>query len=166
MTLIDGIGKTTTIPCAYCFSNLFSGNKCVDARNLSLPATTLLRNCYSNLLNGCSELIYPPQILPATTLATYCYTNFFMNDTKLIESPILPAPALLEQSYYGMFYGCSALKKITCYATTGINTNKSTESWVYGAPTGNTGNFYKASSVSWPSGVNGIPTGWTIHTSL
>ncbi len=39
------------------------------------------------------------------------------------------------------------------------------ENWCYGISNRN-GDFYKASSASWSSGANGIPTGWTVHTSL
>lgn len=174
MTLIDKIGETTTIPNAYCFFRLFSNDaatavipnksKIVSAKNLSLPATKLKRNCYNNMFNDNDELLYAPTILPATTLTTACYSNMFMRDYKLLESPILPATTLVDQCYYGMFYNCSVLNKVTCYATSGINTNDSTKSWLQNVSA--TGDFYKASGSSWPSGIAGIPSGWTVHTSL
>ena len=59
-----------------------------------------------------------------------------------------------------MFHGCSKLNSITCLAEGDIQYSKATESWTYGvAPTGT---FYKHPDATWISGVNGIPSGWTI----
>lgn len=178
MTLIDKVGETTTIPCAYCFLRLFSNDgggttipnksKMVSAKYLEMPATTITRNCYNNMFNNNDELLYPPQILPATTLYRSCYQNMFMRDYKLLEGPILPAATLVQECYANLFYNCSALKKITCYATSGMGSGTSgtsgTGNWVLNVPAG--GDFYKASSASWPTGTAGIPSGWTVHTSL
>lgn len=172
MTLIDKTGQTTTIPNAYCFSNLFSpelttqganNGKVVSAINLKLPATTLQYDCYRNLFNGNQIMTTPPQILPAMTLTDYCYANIFLRCSNLLEGPILPAQALTTRCYDNLFNGCAALKKIVCYAISGINSTN-TGNWVLGVAS--TGDFYKGANVSWPRGAYGIPSGWTVHTSL
>jgi len=60
--------------------------------------------------------------------------------------------------YRYMFNGCFKLSYIKCLATTGINENNSTTNWVYGVAS--TGTFIKDVNVTWPTGNNGIPTGW------
>ena len=57
-----------------------------------------------------------------------------------------------------MFYNCSKLNSITCYATTNITTTN-LNNWVRGVS--GTGTF-RSSSSSWPTGDSGIPTGWSI----
>jgi len=37
--------------------------------------------------------------------------------------------------------------------------------WVDGVPTGASGTFVKKSGVSWPTGISGIPSGWTVQQS-
>lgn len=62
-----------------------------------------------------------------------------------------------------MFNGCSSLNNITMLATD-ISAQGCLGKWVGGvAPTGT---FTKAASMtSLPTGVNGIPSGWTITTA-
>jgi len=63
-----------------------------------------------------------------------------------------------------MFNGCSSLSSVTCLATSGINnTNHSTTWWLENAGTQATGTktFTAAPSATWPSGTDGIPSGWT-----
>ena len=60
-----------------------------------------------------------------------------------------------------MFNGCSNLKYITCLASQGFESEGCTSNWVSGVAS--LGTFTKASSVSWPSGPNGIPSGWSVQ---
>jgi len=108
----------------------------------------------TNLVDA-SELL-----LPATTLASYCYYAMFNGCTSLSQAPALPATTLTRSCYYRMFKNCTSLNEVTCYATSGINENYSTIEWLDGVSS--TGTFYKAAGVIWPSGVNGIPSGWTV----
>ena len=62
-----------------------------------------------------------------------------------------------------MFTDCSSLTYIKCLATSGINTSSSTTNWTSGIGYG--GTFVKAQSATWPSGVNGIPSSWTIQNA-
>jgi len=57
-----------------------------------------------------------------------------------------------------MFNGCTNLNYIKCLATTGINENNSTTNWVQNVSS--TGTFVKDTNATWPTGNNGIPTGW------
>jgi hypothetical protein len=86
------------------------------------------------MFQGCTSLTTAPS-LHATTLANYCYSN--------------------------MFNGCTSLNSIKCLATD-ISADECTEDWVYGVSA--SGTFTKAESMSsWTTGINGIPSGWTVQ---
>ena len=86
-------------------SGLFNDTPVVSARNLALPATTLIRDAYCFLFGSCAHLEYAP-MLPATTMAETCYRWMFDDCTSLTIAPTLPATTLAEGCYHGMFSGC------------------------------------------------------------
>ena len=60
-----------------------------------------------------------------------------------------------------MFYNCTSLSSIKCLATD-ISASYCTQNWVNGVAA--TGTFIKDPNMSsWPIGVSGIPSGWTIQ---
>ena len=127
-----------------------------------LPATTLKQGCYCNMFSRCTSLVTPP-VISATTVASACCYNMFYSGTSLTTttSYMLPARTLLPDCYRQMFYYCSKVDKITCLATSNINTKNSTNNWVKGVKS--SGTFTRANaSVSWPSGNNGRPSSWTL----
>ena len=150
----------------YKFAYLFS--KCyqlVDASNLVMPVNTA-ENCYKSMFNGCTSLTTAPE-LPATTLADQCYYSMFNGCTSLTTAPELPATTLVRSCYASMFYGCSNLNYIKAMFTTDPNLNigrsKPCASWVYGVHS--VGTFVKNSAATWTlTGVNGIPSGWSVET--
>ena len=170
---------------SYNFGEIFNDYILISASELLLPATTLANGCYRYMFDGCTSLTTAPA-LPATTLASYCYSSMFWGCTSLTTAPALPAttlavgcysgmfgfcpalttaPALpattLAQSCYSsMFHGCTSLSNVTCHATSGIDTNYSTLYWLKNVSS--TGTFTKAAGVTWPTGENGIPEGWTV----
>ena len=107
MSLVDKSCNTKTIPCNYCFYELFSGN-----RNLTsapkLPATTLAIECYENMFKDCTGLTEAPA-LPATSLSHACYSNMFSGCTGLVNAPELATTTLAEGCYRSMFQGCTGL---------------------------------------------------------
>jgi len=142
-----------------CYQQMFSGCTALTTAPV-LPATTLANNCYQQMFNGCTALT-TVQELPATTLATYCYGNMFYGCTNLTTAPELPATTLVSNCYYRMFYNCSRLNYIKAMFTTDPSTLY-TSSWVYGVAS--SGTFVKNSAASWNvTGVNGIPSGWTVQ---
>ena len=94
----------------YLFSDYDEENECniVNAKSLSLPATTLRNACYISMFNGCTSLTTAPE-LPATTLAQTCYNNMFSGCTSLTTAPELPATTLTDYCYQSMFGGCTSL---------------------------------------------------------
>lgn len=147
------------------FMNLFSGcTSVINASGMTLPATTLSTQCYCNMFNRAVNLATPPSVSAATALTTGCYQNMFYNSPsntsfRVEESYFLPAQTLVSNCYAQMFYGCSKFDKVTCLATSGINKNNSTSSWL--ASTSSIGTFTRAAGVSWPSGSNGRKS-WTL----
>ena len=158
------IGQTTLIyDCQFLY--LFSDYNeelptlLVSAENLYLPATTLTEYCYDEMFQCCYTLVTAPK-LPATTLAPWCYDYMFEGCTSLTTAPVLPATTLADNCYNQMFNSCSSLNSITCLATN-ISASGCTFSWVNGVAS--SGTFTKAASTSWTTGVNGIPSGWTVQ---
>ena len=110
----DDFKGETTIEEDATFCRLFSdtdeGKTCgvVNAKELSLPATTLANNCYENMFYYCTSLTSAPE-LPATTLASSCYFGMFYGCTGLTTAPELPATTLVFGCYRSMFEGCTSL---------------------------------------------------------
>ena len=85
----------------------------------------------------------------------------FYNCTSLVTAPELHATTLYRNCYCYMFRGCSNLNNITMLATD-ISATDCLYNWVSGVAS--TGTFTKAASMtSLPSGVDGIPSGWTVQ---
>ena len=167
-----------------CYSYMFAG--CTGLTTApALPATTLAENCYNYMFNDCTSLTTAPA-LPATTLANYCYSSMFYGCTGLTTAPALPATTLSDHCYYGMFRSCSSLTiapelpattlASSCYQSMflycsklnyikmlaiDISADYCLNSWVSGVAS--TGTFVKHSDMtSLPTGVSGIPSGWTV----
>lgn len=153
-------GQTSLEGKNYTFSYLFgSCSTLQSAENLILPATTLATYCYSRMFYGCSSLTTPPE-LPATSLATRCYQSMFNGCSSLTTAPELPATTLANYCYINMFYNCASLSSVTCLATD-ISATDCSKEWLYNVSS--TGTFTKAASMAnWPTGYNGIPSGWTV----
>lgn len=144
-----------------CYAVMFNG--CTSLTTApELPATILSNSCYSTMFSGCKSLTTTP-VLPATNLADYCYASMFFSCTSLTTAPTLPATTLSDNCYYQMFYGCTKLNYIKCLATN-ISAYNCTYNWVNGVAA--TGTFVKAADMTgWTTGIEGIPTGWTVQNA-
>ena len=107
MSLIDGEGLTTTIPCDYCFTYLFSHCNILTAPEL--PATTLTKCCYEGMFAYTPKLRHAPE-LPATEVTEGCYRSMFESNL-LYEAPELPATVMKDRCYHSMFAGCDSMRK-------------------------------------------------------
>ena len=86
----------------------------------------------------------------------------FEGCTSLTSAPELPATTLTNYCYQAMFRNCTSLNYIKCLATN-ISATYSHQNWVSGVQT-TSGTFVKAPSMSsWSTGVDGIPTNWTVQ---
>ena len=147
-----------------CYASMFQGCRSLTTVPSNyLPVTTLAEGCYRNMFFGCTSLTIAPS-LPATALADNCYLYMFYNCTSLTTAPSLPATTLAYGCYQYMFQNCSSLNRIECNADTYYSSSTAaTGYWVVGVAA--SGKFIKNSSNTWwTTGVNGIPTGWTVGT--
>ena len=142
-----------------CCYNMFRGcSNLSDVSTISLPANQMYEDCYREMFRLCSSLTTVDSgLLPATNLARYCYTQMF-NESGITRAPDLPATTLTTECYRGMFLKCYSLTYVKCLAQTGISGN--TIQWV--KDTNGSGTFVKYTGVSWTTGENGIPSGWTV----
>ena len=172
----------------HALQGFFEGSNIINAENLILPFTTLTTECYAYMFFGCSLLKKAPKLsatilaencyknmfyncssletaptLSVTTLATGCYAGMFHGCKSLVTAPALLATTLVSNCYQYMFENCSKLNYIKALFTTTPSTSY-TQNWVSGVAS--SGTFVKNSSASWTTtGVNGIPSGWTIQTA-
>lgn len=124
-----------------------------------------ISNCLDHLFEGCTGLTSAENlILPATTLVNYCYASMFKGCTSLTTAPELPALSLSSEGVYSsMFEGCTSLTYIKCLATS-FDARYETSSWTRYVSA--SGTFVKNSSMSnWTTGIDGIPSGWTIQNA-
>ena len=161
-SLITAPELPATILAERCYQYMFNG--CTSLTTApELPATTLASRCYTYMFYRCTSLTTVPTVLPATTLAERCYQFMFQDCTSLTTAPELPATTLTNYCYYQMFRDCTSLNYIKAMFTTTPSTNY-TGNWVSGVAA--TGTFVKNSAATWDvSGVNGVPSGWTIETA-
>lgn len=122
--------------------------------NESIPTRT-----FSGLFVGCTTLLSMPD-MPSTDLGYECYMNTYRNCSSLIRTTYLPCSLPYSgKEYYRMFMGCSSLKEVRVALET-VTISSLTE-WLSGVAV--SGDFYCPSTLTIPTGVSGIPSGWTRH---
>ena len=84
----------------------------------------------------------------------------FKGCTSLTTAPELSAPTLVEGCYTSMFSGCTNLNYVKCLATD-ISADYCTVSWLDGVAA--SGTLVKPKMTDYPTGISGIPAGWTIE---
>ena len=144
--------------CEYMFSGCTG---LIDAGDLVLPALSLHQDSYFGMFQTCPNLTKAPKLY-ATSLGNQCYGQMFAGCTSLETAPEIGNPSFgnPNQQFVNMFTNCSSLNYIKCLETNTSDTLHTFMQWVDGvAPTGI---FIKAQGVNWPTGNNGIPTGWTV----
>ena len=173
-----------------CYASMFS--QCSGLTSApSLPATTLAKQCYQRMFENCTSLTTGPALLaiqmeeycyaymfsgcknltsvsqnklPALSLARYCYYYMFNGCTHLVNAPdILSEETLVYTNHQGcfsrMFYE-SGVRYVKCLANPSSSSSYSS-SWLYRASS--SGTFVKKSTASWPTGIDGIPSNWTVQ---
>lgn len=163
---VDGTDKNSL-----CYQMFYqcNGLTSLTGKKLFSSSTLMTPFCFEDMFSECRYLAsVPTDFLPATSVAASCYRGMFQS-TLITQSPDLPASTLASECYRYMFNGCSQLTHIKCLATTNIG-NGYTTNWVGNNKTGgNVPNtidciFVTAdeAATSWPEGVNGILSNWTI----
>lgn len=146
----------------YAFSYMFIGCTSLTKAMKEINTTTISRYGCSDMFRGCSSLIEAPR-LPAESCYAYAYTRMFLGCTSLIKAPDLP---ILYPGYYAyvqMFKDCSSLRYIRAMLMSIETEGYPTTGWLSGVAS--EGTFVKNKNATWNvTGVNGVPTGWTVIT--
>ena len=146
----------------FCFCFLFNSSQTLITAPL-FPSITVAPSCYRSTFYNCTALTLPANfLLPATTLYNSCYMAMFRGCVSLIlpDTFILPATTLVEKCYYNMFYECLSVDKIITNMTD-ISSNNCLSEWLYRVSPN--GDFYCSAELTIPTGISGIPGGWTRH---
>lgn len=151
-----------------CYCGMFQNCKTLTSIPSELTSNLTSFNgwqTYMDMFNGCTNLTgkLPAGLLPAETAASYCYQRMF-KDTGITG---MEDGAMALKTFAGsgccseMFAGCKNLASVYCVATNPSTTY--TYTWLNGAGTDVQGEktFTQKTGVTWPSGVSGIPEGWT-----
>lgn len=130
----------------------------------SKTSPTQKSRLFSGMFYGSSNLVSAkdleiPDIPQTTSSNSHICAYMFQNCTSLTTSPTLQFKSLMTNHFLRAFQGCSQLSSITMLATS-VSANNCLYSWTNGVAA--SGTFTKASGVTIPSGVNGIPNGWTV----
>jgi hypothetical protein len=93
--------------------------------------------------------------------------SMFYGCSSLTKSPDLPATTFTKNvtnnCYIQMFMNCTSLNSIKAMFISKPESTY-TKDWVKSVAS--TGTFVKNSAATWNvSGVNGVPTGWTVETA-
>lgn len=173
------------LTCTYqCYNGMFRG--CTNlAHGPELPATTYIGGgCYASMFEGCVNLEEAPDInlvdLSNSNTGNaksgifnrmFCMSRTTTVTAKMTKAPIIRASTIFsgknlsgstdDPNMNEMFKGNGSLTEVTCLATSFVSDTIPTKNWLLNVSP--TGTFYKHPDMNdWPTGVDGIPSGWTV----
>lgn len=118
-------------------------------------ASCMFQECPSLVSCGDLELI-------KATASNYAFERMFYYCTSLVKSPKITYRLSGATDTVGtiskFFEGCSSLSEIEFYTPEISSVNPTNFSNGVSA----TGTFKKSAETTWPIGINGVPTGWTV----
>lgn len=143
----------------YCFKGCTSLVNAPQFNNIKTAERTSFGHCFS----GCTSLKNPPQFSSLEEAKNACFYYCFEGCTSLLNTPTFPN--LTNVTYYDELYtfkycfqGCTKLQVIYAPNITTWDEN-AFYNWVNGVAS--TGVLFKSETLEIPTGVNGIPDGWT-----
>lgn len=154
------------------FGSMFKDNtNLISAGNLVFSMKQVCDSAFTSMFYGCTSLVDFPQFADDMICWKNPFTDMFNGCTSLKKvekfSPIFAYRISNNGSNYyctRMFYGCTSLNYIKCLMNNPYESGTSElfnmDSWLYGVS--QTGTFVKKYGIYWPTGINGIPSGWTI----
>ena len=132
-----------------------------DASQVNITVASVPQNGLYYTFLGCSSLLDAPSVLIRGVSGSDALNAMFWNCSSMVNASQvrLEATKLGVNSYRSLYSGCSALQSATMLATDFSAAGCMFE-WMKGAPAG--GTLTIKSGVTLPSGVSGVPTGWTV----
>lgn len=143
------------------------GGNLMSLVNYADIAMNIPQFCFYNLFKNNSNLRFSDELILSDKVSRYCYYNTFRGCNLLISAPVIKSPTAVVGCYYNMFYECRNLNSITTYYSgSGYPSSGGPfDNWLYNTRT--TGDFYNlGGGVFLTDSESGIPSGWTVHTSL
>lgn len=116
--------------------------------------------CLTSIFNDCSKLLTMPELSGITEYGPSALRSAFLSCTSLEETTILPDAIPEQRALQGIFAYCNKLKVVRTNMTD-ISSSNFIASWLEGVAA--TGDFYCPAELTIPTGMNGIPSGWTRH---
>lgn len=147
-----------------CYGYCFNG--CVNMT--SAPVIKLdtywsgktINSMMTNMFNGCSSLT-SIDLSNVQFMGKFAASNMF-NGCSNLRGPVIINTQASNGWAGNMFKDCSSLDDIRYLGSNWTSGNA--QDWVSGVAA--TGDFYNLGGATLPTGTNGIPSGWTTHTSL
>lgn len=124
-----------------------------EFRNDSANAFIALFRNETNLVDA-SSLQLNAEFVPAAA-----YDTMFAHCENLESAPIIKGQTFSNGSCNVLFIDCVKINRIECHATNPASGQFF--QWVHNVSVN--GVFVKKRGVSWPSGISGIPSGWTVE---
>lgn len=162
-----------------CYNGTFRG--CTNlAHGPQLPTVTPENSCFASMFEGCVNLEEAPEInidldqqdekkIGGALNRMFCMSRTTTVTAKMTKSPVIRSSRIpngksmnnnANDALNEMFKGNGSLVEVTCLATS-LGNRPPTMNWLLNVSP--TGTFYKAAGMNdWPTGVNGIPSGWTV----
>lgn len=161
-SLIDKTINVTTPP-TWGFGYLFRNTNIVEADKKLLSGFSLLNGgCFFHLFEKCKYLTQAPD-LPWKTLEGECFNGMFNGCTSLTTAPYIGATVLRGyKPFISMFNGCSSLSYVKCLISNPQEVHFS--NWLRNVSP--TGTFVRDYNATWSTGINGIPSGWTVKSEV
>lgn len=136
----------------YLFRNVYNVEpKIVSAKNLILPDFT--------------DFVYTSR-----ETFSFVYQETFTGQTRLQFAPAIPALPYINDFvvvFYKTFFGCSSLQNIISYVSSNVKTTNYFYQWLKDAASTVTNpKFYNLGGATFTRGDYGVPSNWTILTSL
>ena len=145
----------------FSFTYLLYNSKVYSATNLKINLARISPGAYYYMFRECTYLVYAPKEISCTGFSEGDRGQFegmFYGCSSLEESPIINVSTLPRNALKAAFQYCTNIKKVTLLATD-ISHSNCLYAWLDHASA--SGVIVKRSSVTLPSGISGVPTGWT-----
>ena len=177
---ITSVGQYSFSSCFYCCKNLVTAptfenvtsvgkegfNTCFLACTSLVTAPTFDKiiigeaGSFDSCFSGCTSLVTAPTFENVTSVETDCFRGCFQICTSLVTTPnFINITSVGAFAFNSCFNSCTSLRNIIAPSPSTWNTQFFVD-WVNGIPS--TGTFYKKKGLEIPTGVNGIPEGWTV----
>jgi hypothetical protein len=173
-------------------SDSSSNTTLVDARNLILDYVYRSHDEYNRIFKKCAALVYAPKrIYINPNSEQQCFVRAFEECTSLTHMPKLPSTAIPYSTHWNAFHSCTSLAASTALPSATHTAGSNSESYEsmfenctsmryikiltdpadpnaaqgtinFTKTITTNGVFVKKVGATWPTGANGIPSGWTV----